>query len=523
MKTDISVVGYSRISTEDQSNFSLDGQEEQIRKHCQHNGWKLVDIFTDNGQSAKNFDRADWKQLEKFLKANHKNIDYLVVMKYDRFSRNLPDALNMINKLETSFGVKIVSVMEPIGIPPESPFFFQLRTQLLLNAHVELLVIRDRTKFGMHQAAVQGRWVRKAPFGYRNGRDDENKPILHVELGEAKIVEEIFDLWNSGVSQAEILRIVRPKGFIVLRKDAITKLVARPLYAGYIEVPEYKGEPARLAKSINPAIIPEAVYWKAQSLLNPIKKERVAENPEIPLKGSLRCHCGKLFTAGRSKGKTKYYWYYECPTHRKLFNANVVHDKFNELLKALTLPLKYLDYIYKAIPKQIEQRIKANSQLINQLQKDVKEIETKIDSLEEKYIISEIDSSVYKKWKSKYENEKFALLSRLDEFSKSKDELWAKYKRELHQVGDLSAIYSKATLGQKRAFINIVFDNKLWFDGCTYRTPYLLDVFRWKAHLLKEKSLLIYEQALDFLAKVADVRQRRFELPRPVTGATTSR
>ena len=102
------VVAYARISNEDQSNFSISGQVEKITEYCYRNNYHLVDTFIDEGQSAKDFDRKAWKRLENFLKLNHKHIDYFVVLKYDRFSRNLQQALTVIQKFED----KINTILE---------------------------------------------------------------------------------------------------------------------------------------------------------------------------------------------------------------------------------------------------------------------------------------------------------------------------------------------------------------------------------------------------------------------------
>jgi len=137
-------VGYVRISRADQSTFSLAGQEESIRTHCSRAGIELLSIFKDDGQSAKNFDRVSWKELEAYIKQHHKEVDYMIVMKYDRFSRNLSEALVMIDKLEKKFKITIISVMEPIGLHPAAPYFFQFRTQMLLGAEVEEHCLRSR-------------------------------------------------------------------------------------------------------------------------------------------------------------------------------------------------------------------------------------------------------------------------------------------------------------------------------------------------------------------------------------------
>lgn len=54
-------IGYARISDDDQSRWSTGGQQTLIRDHCSKEKIELTAIFTDEGESAKNFDRANWK------------------------------------------------------------------------------------------------------------------------------------------------------------------------------------------------------------------------------------------------------------------------------------------------------------------------------------------------------------------------------------------------------------------------------------------------------------------------------
>ncbi|SFO27711.1 Resolvase, N terminal domain [Paenimyroides ummariense] len=59
------VIGYARISNEDQSHFSIVGQQEEFEEYCFKHNYELLYTFTDEGQSAKDFDRRECKQLEQ--------------------------------------------------------------------------------------------------------------------------------------------------------------------------------------------------------------------------------------------------------------------------------------------------------------------------------------------------------------------------------------------------------------------------------------------------------------------------
>jgi len=79
-----SAIGYIRISTKDQSNFSLSGQQQYIDNFCQREEIQLLETFKDDGFCAKNFDRPSWKDLKTFIQKHYRKINYLIVCKYDR-------------------------------------------------------------------------------------------------------------------------------------------------------------------------------------------------------------------------------------------------------------------------------------------------------------------------------------------------------------------------------------------------------------------------------------------------------
>lgn len=88
----MNAIGYCRISTVDQSAYSLDNQRRSINEYCTKNDLDLLNIFVDNGESSYTFDRPDFIKLEDFIKQN-KSVKYLVIFDHDRFSRNLAEAM----------------------------------------------------------------------------------------------------------------------------------------------------------------------------------------------------------------------------------------------------------------------------------------------------------------------------------------------------------------------------------------------------------------------------------------------
>jgi len=49
----------------------------------------LKEVYDDNGECSASFDRPDYKALEQFIKAYRGEVQYLIVLDHDRFSRIL--------------------------------------------------------------------------------------------------------------------------------------------------------------------------------------------------------------------------------------------------------------------------------------------------------------------------------------------------------------------------------------------------------------------------------------------------
>ena len=89
---------YRRVSTTDQKLFgnSLNAQQSSLRDFCTKNSMTIVKEFQED-YSAKNFNRPEWKKLNDFTKKNKSKIDYLLVVDWDRFSRDTYEALKVID------------------------------------------------------------------------------------------------------------------------------------------------------------------------------------------------------------------------------------------------------------------------------------------------------------------------------------------------------------------------------------------------------------------------------------------
>jgi site-specific DNA recombinase len=107
------VVGYTRVSTSEQAadGVSLRVQAEKVSAYSVVKDWDLVDIITDEGQSAKSLARPGLQQLLSLVDAGQ--VDVVIIYKLDRLTRSVAD----LDRLMKLFESKDVA----LGVPARKP------------------------------------------------------------------------------------------------------------------------------------------------------------------------------------------------------------------------------------------------------------------------------------------------------------------------------------------------------------------------------------------------------------------
>lgn len=492
----MNAIGYMRLSTKDQSK-SLEYQESSIKQYCNRNNLNLIGLFKDNGESSYTFDRPDYRALESYLKNYKGQCNYLIVLDHDRFSRNLPEALMKIGELETKYGVKVLSTNERIDLDTSDPDVFMKRAFDYMMANKELFNIRKRTKQGVRNAKESGRYLGRAPYGYRNIIDGSRKNLIEIHQGEALIVERIFREYIQGIPQYLIYKNVKALGFTRTSKSAIQEILSNCIYAGLIKVPAFQDLPEKYVKSIHLPIIADAEFWLVQNMMNKSKRRtRIQPSENFPLRGILKCWCGKGMTAGYTKGRTNYYLYYRCTEHTNYNLAGGrLHDAIESVLRGLSFSPHQIQFVKETAKALLIEPIKLKKEQHSQKIKKLHELNEKIYKLEERLMNNEIESSTYQTWFQKFKEEKAVLEYSLNKNKPSKirdeDEL---VERLLPSVGNLYEIYEKSNITQKHTLMRGVFkDNLVWGDDM-FRTAFIDPTFNDNILKIKQKGLLFNEQ-----------------------------
>ena len=490
-------IRYIRISKEKQSNFSIDAQQLYTMQWFERNEVELVDTFIDDGYSAQTFDRPDFTALEKYIAQYHRTVDYLVVNTFDRFSRDAGEALMKIKSLQNKFAISVVSVVEGVTFDKNDPGSFFYTGLLLLKGEDELIRHKNRVNLGIYTGKKKfGRYMGKAPFGYKNAKDDTCRPILVIDEVNADVVRFVFRAFLMGtpdyIIREDILRMssTAPKS-----PSVVQRILSNPAYAGLLMVKEWKDLPGGMVEAQHTPIIDKATWAAASEKMKGGAVKTILDE-SLPLRGVLKCHYGKMLTGAPSTGKMgKKFWYYKCPTASAHNNISAIKStkQLEEALALMSPPKRMVDAISQRAQEILSSRMGENKKLLEVKRREIQDTEKKILNLEERYLADLIGFETYNRWHTTLTQKKIDLKVQAEKLGQDQTQAFAMLATQLARITDLRFLWQKATIPQKQALIRMVFDSKLYYKGGVYRTPYIMPIFAHNWLEMKEKNLLICE------------------------------
>ena len=148
---------YVRVSSGEQNTGA---QERELREYVQRRGWKLQQIYRDQGVSGASSNRPALNELLKACRRG--SVDVVVVWKFDRFARSLKQLMSGLEMCR-AMGIDFVSVTESIDTSlPAGELVFQMIGAV---AQFERSLIAERVKSGLANARAKARFSDALPCG----------------------------------------------------------------------------------------------------------------------------------------------------------------------------------------------------------------------------------------------------------------------------------------------------------------------------------------------------------------------
>jgi site-specific DNA recombinase len=341
----MNIIVYCRVSSREQvDGTSLDSQQAACREFAARKGWNILEVFIEQGESAKFADRTTLLELLNYCKEKERHVEALLVWKLDRFARNIEDHY-MIKATLRRMGVRVVSVTEPVDTDPNG----KLMEAILAGfAQFDNDIRAMRSVQGMAQKLKEGIWPWQPPLGYLPPKMGKKRVPDRPDPVRFEPLKKAWRLFATGAySKAEIVRLLRSWGVRAYRDNLLTPqtldfIFNNPFYSGVLRDPwtsiEYPGRHVPMVTAEEFAQVQQVIQRRNRSAPHHLVHD------DFPLRGHVRCpSCSWLLTASWTKGSHARYAYYSCNQRacsrfKKSLPAKTVHDEFLAFLPDLTLP-----------------------------------------------------------------------------------------------------------------------------------------------------------------------------------------
>lgn len=227
---------YARQSLDKKDSLSIETQIDDCKKKAD----KDPLIFRDKGYSGKNTERPELQKLIHQIESNQ--ISKIIVYKLDRISRNITDFYKLYEIMEkhNCTFISVTESFDTISLTGKA-----MMGILAVFAQMERENIQKRVKDNYYyRTGHTGSWAGgPAPYGFKNGRNEFNKPTLIPIKKEIEAVEWMFGLYEGydHLTLGQIARWLEQEGYKprkspTFTSTTISKILQNPIYVRADEV-----------------------------------------------------------------------------------------------------------------------------------------------------------------------------------------------------------------------------------------------------------------------------------------------
>jgi site-specific DNA recombinase len=466
---------YTRVSTDEQNNgYSPADQKDKLHKYCEQHNIEIAGFYHDD-ESGKSFNRPEWIKIMAFIKKNWAYVDNILFLKWDRFSRNSAEAYVTIRDLK-KLGVEPQAIEQPLDFEiPESKIMlaFYLAAPEVDNDRRALNVFH-----GMRRAKKEGRWLGGSLRGYKNVRDENNRPIIIPEgAKQEELIRIAFTEFASGLYNIEELRRKLNKEGLKSGRCAFWTLLRNKGYIGKVFVPAYKEEAAHWVDGQHKAIIDEQTFYAVQDILEGRKKNMPTKvqtvRDEFPLRGFLLCpRCESNLTASASKGKmgVKFYYYHCSKGCKERQRAKDVNEGFVNYLSDLKPNPQSVKLLAEILKQKFKEQNHTGKSELEKVHQEIAKQKQRISNGKDLMLDGEITSSEYKEMKYEIEEKLNKLNAEEGRFREGIENHSEIIDNGLDIILNLDKYYTSKETAIKQRIVSSIFPEKLIFENKTYRT-----------------------------------------------------
>ncbi len=455
-------VVYTRVSSQEQeeNNSSLETQLKLCNDYAHREGVIVKKYFGGTYESAKTDVRKEFQMMLTFVKKD-KDIAYIIVYNYDRFSRTGPAAAQLSSEL-AKMGIRVKSVTQDLDNSTPTGKFQENLFHMFNNYDNQQRALRTITN--TREIMLKGYWPYAPPLGYRNLKPKHRAcDHQYVITEEGKWLKKAFQWKGEGnMSNREIMAKLGAFGVCIKEKN-FRWIISNPFYLGYVTGKFVEG---KLIKGHHPALVDLKTFMKANDLLQTEPRAGIPKShkiEELPLKIFARDEVsGSQFTGYEKKN----HWYYKTRSGsgRVNINAEKLNNHFRKFLGQFEYNKGYEKKLRKLLAEKIRNRMKQQVEDAVLLKKRLTAIENKLEAMEERYVHGDLSRDLFDKYSAKAKVEIIQIRQKLESGSFDSSNLDSIVTKGIRMAENLSQLWLSADFNGKQKLQYLVFPSGIMYS-----------------------------------------------------------
>lgn len=455
----------ARVSTEEQKEAgnSLPAQQDRLISYIERNkDLELIKQFIFD-ESAYKEHRKEFEKIIKFIK-EQKEIIAFCCDKVDRLSRDFLIGLPDLERLRRDGKIELHFPSDNLILTQNSPatdlFHFNIAVSL---AQYYSNSISDNVLRTIEKKLKNGEVFYKAPLGYINVKDENDKSTIIKDDTRAHLITKIFELYASGnCSMKRTAEIIAEEGLRSrlgneLKTRQIEATLKNHFYYGYRE---YKGQ---LYPHNYEPLISYDLWKKCQDVRDgyKMKPSKYSKKPFI-FRGLIKCaNCGCMITPELKKKK---YVYYHCTNYKGVCKKDYVKEEellepIRKDLDGIELPQKKIDELIVILKATEDGKNAFHNIQVAKLREEYDKIDARGHLMYDDKLDGRITTEYYDKKLKEYKEKQYHIELQLKKFANANKSYYIVANTILSLAKRAREIFESSEPEEKRQLLKFVFQN----------------------------------------------------------------
>ena len=420
---------YARKSIEedDRQVLSIEAQLVELKEFAAKEKLEIVASLCE-AKTAKEPGRTKFAEMLSFLEKG--KADGIISWHPDRLARNSVDGGKIIHFVDRG-------LIRSLKFPT---FWFEPTPQGLFMLNIafgqsKYFVdnLRENVKRGLRQKIRNGVWPGWAPVGYLN---NPKTRMIDIDKSKTPKVKKLFELYTTGEYTLKSLAnwCKEKKLHGNLNKEIAVSNIQKILQnIFYIGLMKYHGE---IFEGQHEPLISKKLFDKCQEVMAKRGKVQEVRKHNFAFLGLMKCPCSAAITAEiKIKKSGKKYIYYRCTKKKGLcpekhfLREGALVEQIKNYLQKVSLSSQDTEKVLAELKKD-ELKAKEQTKIVVQnLKKELGEIEAKLEKLLDVYLNEVISTEEYTARKQKILTRKLELQEKIRDFEQ-KGLSWLEPARE---------------------------------------------------------------------------------------------